>query len=79
MVSLQVLTIVTTIFIPLSFIVSVYGMNFQNMPELTWYNGLLRIACLMAAVAVAMLVYFRKSGSSRKFETNSEPIQIKFV
>ena len=57
---MQVLTIVTTIFIPLSFIAGVYGMNFQNMPELTWYNGYYYVLAIMAAVAVAMLVYFRK-------------------
>lgn len=56
---MQVLTIVTTIFIPLSFIAGVYGMNFQHMPELTWYNGYYYVLALMAVVALAMLVYFK--------------------
>lgn len=57
---MQVLTIVTTIFIPLSFIAGVYGMNFQHMPELTWLNGYYYVLALMAIVAFAMLIYFRK-------------------
>lgn len=57
---MQVLTIVTTIFIPLSFIAGVYGMNFHYMPELTWKNGYYYILVFMALVAIGMLIYFRK-------------------
>lgn len=63
---MKVLTIIATIFIPLSFVASVYGMNFDrdvspwNMPELTWRYGYPFALALMAAIAVGMLVYFRR-------------------
>lgn len=62
---MKVLTIISTIFIPLSFIAGVYGMNFNkdispwNMPELDWYLGYPAALALMTAVAVALLIYFR--------------------
>jgi magnesium transporter len=65
---MKVLTIFTTIFIPLSFIAGVYGMNFNtaasalNMPELNWYWGYPFALTLMAAVAGSMLLLFRKKG-----------------
>lgn len=63
----KVLTIISTIFLPLSFIAGVYGMNFDtsspaNMPELRWAYGYEYALGLMAAVAVAMLIGFRKAG-----------------
>lgn len=57
---MQVLTIVTTVFIPLSFIAGVYGMNFQYMPELGWKNGYFYVLGLMFTVGVGMVLYFRK-------------------
>ncbi|MFN9715288.1 MAG: magnesium/cobalt transporter CorA, partial [Planctomycetota bacterium] len=62
---MKVLTIISTIFIPLSFIAGVYGMNFSNnspwnMPELYWQYGYLFALGLMALVAGALLVYFRR-------------------
>ena len=65
---MKVLTIIATIFIPLSFIAGVYGMNFRpetspwNMPELSWYLGYPLALALMAAVGIGMLVYFRRNG-----------------
>jgi magnesium transporter len=65
---MKVLTIIATIFIPLSFIAGLYGMNFNpersrwNMPELGWRFGYPFALGLMAAVTVAMLVYFRRKG-----------------
>jgi magnesium transporter len=65
---MKVLTIFTTIFIPLTFIAGVYGMNFNtgkshwNMPELNWHYGYLFALGLMAALVVVMLLYFRKKG-----------------
>jgi magnesium transporter len=65
---MKVLTITGTIFIPLTFIAGVYGMNFNpgaspwNMPELNWYLGYPLALGLMAAVAVALLLYFRRKG-----------------
>jgi len=59
---MKVLTIITTIFIPLSFIASVYGMNFQDMPELhsRWGYPLTLVA--MGLVALALIFYFRRKG-----------------
>jgi magnesium transporter len=57
---MKVLTIVATIFIPLTFIAGIYGMNFENMPELSWKHGYLAILCIMALVGMGMLLYFRR-------------------
>ncbi|ASJ00551.1 magnesium/cobalt transporter CorA [Thermococcus gorgonarius] len=63
-----ILTVVSTIFIPLTFITGLYGMNFNpeaspyNMPELNWYYGYPAVLLLMLAIAVGMLVYFRRKG-----------------
>lgn len=59
---MQFLTIVGTIFIPLTFIAGIYGMNFQVMPELSWRWGYFAVLGLMAAVGGGLLVYFRKRG-----------------
>jgi len=59
---MKVLTIIATIFIPLSFVAGVYGMHFDYMPELHWKGGYLMSMLVMAAVAGGMLVYFRKKG-----------------
>ena len=63
---MRVLTIIATIFIPLTFIVGVYGMNFANpdspwaMPELRWYYGYPLVWILMIAIFGGMLVFFRR-------------------
>ena len=57
---MKVLTIIATIFIPLTFIVGVYGMNFDNMPELHWRWGYFGIWGLMISLSVCMVIYFRK-------------------
>jgi magnesium transporter len=63
---MQVLTIIATIFIPLTFIVGVYGMNFDteispwNMPELEWYWGYPAVWVLMIAITGWLLYFFRK-------------------
>ena len=65
---MKVLTIISTIFIPLGFIASVYGMNFKtdgspyNMPELGWYYGYPFALGLMALVAFSLVFYFWRSG-----------------
>ena len=56
---MKVLTIFASIFIPLTFIAGVYGMNFEQMPELGWQWGYPLILLIMASLAVTMLVYFR--------------------
>lgn len=57
---MKVLTIFSTIFIPLTFIVGIYGMNFEFMPELKWKWAYPALWILFAAVAAALLIFFRK-------------------
>jgi magnesium transporter len=57
---MKVLTIIATIFMPLTFLVGVYGMNFKYMPELEWHWGYFLIWGVMIIIAISMLVYFRK-------------------
>jgi len=57
---MKVLTVIATIFIPLSFITGIYGMNFRHMPELEWRWGYPLVLGGMAVIAVGMLVYFRR-------------------
>lgn len=63
---MKVLTIIATIFIPLTFVAGIYGMNFNseksplNMPELNWYWGYPAALLAMTVVALIMLFYFRK-------------------
>jgi magnesium transporter len=57
---MKVLTIIATIFIPLTFIAGIYGMNFKYMPELEWKWGYLTVWLVMIAVVIIMLTYFRK-------------------
>jgi magnesium transporter len=65
---MKVLTVIATIFMPLSFIASVYGMNFDrsvspwNMPELGWRLGYPLALALMLICVVVMLAYFRING-----------------
>ncbi len=59
---MKVLTIITTIFIPLSFIAGIYGMNFDHMPELHWRYGYPAVLALMAAIAIALVIYFHRRG-----------------
>lgn len=57
---MKTLTIIATIFIPLTFIAGVYGMNFEHMPELGWEWGYPAAWTIMALISVSMLVYFRR-------------------
>ncbi|RMF86457.1 MAG: magnesium and cobalt transport protein CorA [Nitrospinota bacterium] len=57
---MKVLTIIATIFIPLTFIAGIYGMNFKYMPELEWHWGYPVVLLLMLGIACVMLIYFRK-------------------
>ncbi|MCD9025547.1 magnesium/cobalt transporter CorA [Cohnella silvisoli] len=56
------LTIISVIFIPLTFIVGVYGMNFDNIPELHWKYGYFIAWGVMIAIAVTLFVIFKKKG-----------------
>ena len=57
---MKVLTIFAAIFIPLTFVAGIYGMNFEFMPELRWHFGYPVALSIMAAIAVVMLFYFKR-------------------
>ena len=64
---MKVLTIIATIFMPMSFVASLYGMNFDpqhpwNMPELSWPYGYAFALAVMAAIATALLWWFKRKG-----------------
>jgi len=56
---MKVLTVISTIFMPLTFIVGIYGMNFDFMPELRWHWGYFGVLGAMFLIVVTMLGYFR--------------------
>ena len=58
----KVLTMTATVFLPISFIASVYGMNFENMPELHWRWGYPAVLVAMALTAGGLLLWFRRRG-----------------
>lgn len=57
---MKVLTIIATLFIPLTFIAGVYGMNFEYMPELHWRWSYPIVWLVMISISVLMLIYFRR-------------------
>jgi magnesium transporter len=57
---MKVLTIIATIFMPLTFLAGIYGMNFENMPELKWHWGYYFIWGVILTIAVGMLILFRR-------------------
>lgn len=59
---MKVLTVITTIFMPLTFIAGIYGMNFRNMPELTWKYGYFGALVIMFLVGAGMSLWFKKKG-----------------
>lgn len=77
---MKTLTVIATIFLPLSFIAGVYGMNFNttvskwNMPELNWKFGYLFALGLMSIVAFGMLYLFKRRGWLGKFGEERQPV-----
>jgi magnesium transporter len=57
---MKTLTIIATIFIPLTFIAGIYGMNFSHMPELHWKWGYYAILILMLIITLLMVIYFKR-------------------
>ena len=57
---MKILAIISTIFMPLSFIVGLYGMNFEYMPELKWHYGYFISIGLMVGLVILMIIYFKK-------------------
>ena len=72
---MKLLTVISSIFIPLTFIAGVYGMNFDpskspwNMPELDWYFGYPGCLALMGAIAGGLIFFFWKRGWFENFST----------
>ena len=57
---MQVLTIIGSIFIPITFIAGVYGMNFAVMPELQWEYGYMAIWGVMLSTALGLILFFKR-------------------
>jgi len=57
---MKVLTIIATLFIPLTFIAGIYGMNFEFMPELKWRLGYLVVWIIILVIAFLMIIYFKR-------------------
>jgi len=57
---MKVLTIMATIFIPLTFVAGIYGMNFEYMPELKWHWGYFMVWFIMFGIVVSMVVHFKR-------------------
>jgi len=57
---MQILTIITVIFVPLTFLAGIYGMNFENMPELSTRAGYFVVVGIMLVIAILQLLYFRR-------------------
>lgn len=77
---MMTLTVITTIFMPLTFIAGVYGMNFENMPELHWEFGYFMVLAFMGLTAILMFLYFRSKGwfrLGRKKERKKRKINIR--
>lgn len=57
---MKTLTIISSIFIPLTFIVGIYGMNFENMPELKEKNAYFVVLSVLFCITIGMIIYFKK-------------------
>ncbi|BAQ64954.1 magnesium/cobalt transporter CorA [Geminocystis sp. NIES-3709] len=64
---ITLLTIISSIFIPLTFIAGVYGMNFKYMPELEWHWGYFAVLTLMFLIGIVMIFYFWRRGWFKLF------------
>ncbi len=58
--TMKILTIISAIFVPLTFLAGIYGMNFEHMPELGWRYAYFTLLAVMASVAIALFVLFRR-------------------
>ncbi len=76
---MRILTIVSSIFIPLTFMAGIYGMNFEQMPELKQGMAYPTLLCVMTATAVGMLIYFKRLGWiwARKDDTDEALAPVK--
>ena len=58
--TMKVLTIIATIFIPITFVAGIYGMNFEVMPELKWRGGYIMVWVIFGVITAGMLFYFKR-------------------
>jgi magnesium transporter len=59
---MKVLTIFASIFVPLTFVAGIFGMNFQHMPELAWKWSYPIFWCVVLSIGGGMVTYFRRKG-----------------
>ncbi len=59
---MQILTVITVVFVPLTFIAGIYGMNFENMPELSSRSGYFIVLGVMVSIGISLLFLFRRKG-----------------
>ncbi|MGG0582137.1 magnesium/cobalt transporter CorA [Priestia aryabhattai] len=59
---MMTLTIISSIFIPLTFVVGLYGMNFDHMPELHWHYGYYIVLGIMVLMTISMILWFKRKG-----------------
>ncbi|MCH4597101.1 magnesium transporter, partial [Achromobacter xylosoxidans] len=57
---MRVLTVITIIFMPLTVITGIYGMNFDNMPELHWHYGYFMVLGVMLCIIIGLLIFFSR-------------------
>ena len=57
---MRVLTVITIIFMPLTVITGIYGMNFDNMPELHWHYGYFMVLGVMLFIIIGLLIFFSR-------------------
>lgn len=60
--NMMVLTVITTIFIPLNLVAGIYGMNFKHMPELNWKYGYFIVLGVMICIGISMFLWFKRKG-----------------
>jgi len=70
--TMKVLTVFSAIFMPLTFVVGIYGMNFEVMPELTWRYGYPAVMMVMGIIVVVMLLWFGRKGWLRSDPSSSD-------
>jgi magnesium transporter len=59
---MRILTITTVVFFPLALLAGIYGMNFQFVPELTWYYGYFGVLAAMVAIVAVLIGLFKRKG-----------------